>query len=1690
MSKKTQSNPTSASNNAKYNNPPKVFVPDSEDGEANDIEIVQRQKKALKKLKNKKIPTNNGIVTTTQIPNNSKKLQIKPEEKEAVEFVLGDFDNFHKISELKNFKNMTSLSLVFESIKSISDIVENLPNPEGMKYLCLNENKLINLNGVEKLTNLEELHVNFNQIEKIDKISELNSLKKFWICENKIKTIENLPLNITNFWVANNLIENIPEDFDKYKELEFLNISGNFISDLKDIFILEKVKSLKKLYLSDINFGENPICQFSNYRQILIHTFKDIEILDQVKITPMERQYVESVYIKRNLFYNNKIRQNHKINKMLFQMMKTYRFFLTNMKYHQVRFFSQRQKMLEFAKYEKLFLGTKNDTNIEDIEKEIDASKNKVNSCLKIIEHMSNLFKNLKKYISNLNDLYIVINFYELESNGNFKLEPGNNELKWVKSCESLMKSRLPNSFLNKFQFKNFSIYEIYKITNKKIKFIFDSLYDNLLDETNKFGDEQKYLDFFFLLLPKDILFDTRKLMSFLFEESYDDKEFFLCDNFWFLDEYRLNSEKLSPNLSNNSNNNYIAVICKCAYFEEIIEEIKGEDKSLSSLEEIKEYMRKKAESMNGRIIKLCLKFKNTNFYYFNCKGLVAPEYIVEYNYMKSQNEEIENNENGIISSFQYKLNMNKDSEIIFNLCTQHLYNISYNPKQYFCKETINKNVSIKMWDFNELENNFLFFAKNSVITFIKNCFKYQTYQDYLNEINKINEKIREITDLKFQSNYVKLFNCYLDKILNKKENKNINEEKKNSEEKKVDINDNKIFDVNVEWDKFKVINLFNLDLTNDSFDDLLNKIKKYSIENNDILNMTKNCETLILCKNKLKQLDLNKILDIFPNLLNLDISHNNIATIIYTNNNDIKYSLSSIDISYNNISDFSNIIILLQYFENISNFIFYCNPYNKEFESLVEKPTKTEITSQEKENIIKIYNETIKNKNKTELVININKDNTKINNTNKNFDYIYDCFSFNDKYHSFSDNIYFREKIHKESTYRTVILSKKKLFCIPTIEGGNATQVLYINLNKISKITNLNQFTELFELYIQNNKIKRIENLPESLKKLDISNNEFSDLSGIENSKNLEWFNFENNNIKSIAKIIKLFNIREIYCAGNYINNPKECCQLGKLKKLEILDLTGNEVCRMVKDLRITMIYYCRLLKNFNRINIDEQERVKAKEYFTGKLTSEVLEKRLGVGYNTFNLVELDLSSLKLKDELNLFNKELYPKLSKLNLSRNIFKSFSIFGKLPYLIELNLNYNLFTEIFPKKSKIINGKGIFGLPNLESLELAGNQLINLNGIQFFKKLKILILRENSLAKIDCINHMEFLTFLDVSSNKLRNCDKSTIGILPSLQVFLCDNNYLKNINGFERFFSVQSISFENNKIPDYNSLEKLSTLENLKDLAIGNNPITKSLNYRNTIIRMFPNLLKLDGKEITSEEREMIAMEMQMDGNNNEEEEQYEIYGGGFPGDFMVQKKLVSANYNYNMQRMQDKALKRVNYVQIGYMMPISLPNAVYTGNQMIKGRIEQNQLYNNNRKSNNMVNLNNCNLPQIRNSNCITKPISSDSKKRVYRWSSRLNGSSNNLANNNNNNINNYNNLNMVNVNIVNKNIQIPRSNNRAGSIQPIGRGQMIPKQDYYALQVNNLTNDFSPSLNIEKVIPARTGKQFNSLKNVKKYK
>jgi len=189
------------------------------------------------------------------------------------------------------------------------------------------------------------------------------------------------------------------------------------------------------------------------------------------------------------------------------------------------------------------------------------------------------------------------------------------------------------------------------------------------------------------------------------------------------------------------------------------------------------------------------------------------------------------------------------------------------------------------------------------------------------------------------------------------------------------------------------------------------------------------------------------------------------------------------------------------------------------------------------------------------------------------------------------------------------------------------------------------------------------------------------------------------------------------------------------------------------------------------------------------------------------------------------------------------------------------LNFNVFEKLYNKLEKPLPNKGILGLLNLETLEMCGNNINDLTGIQMLKGLKILVLKENNINKFDFFDGLPNLIFLDLSHNKFRNVDKSNIGLLPNLKTLLLDQNYLKNINGFVKISSLNYLSCDNNKIQEMSQIEKLGDLENLKDLNLTNNPITKSHNYRLTIIRRYQFLQKLDTFEIIKEERESANIE-------------------------------------------------------------------------------------------------------------------------------------------------------------------------------------------------------------------------------------
>lgn len=85
-----------------------------------------------------------------------------------------------------------------------------------------------------------------------------------------------------------------------------------------------------------------------------------------------------------------------------------------------------------------------------------------------------------------------------------------------------------------------------------------------------------------------------------------------------------------------------------------------------------------------------------------------------------------------------------------------------------------------------------------------------------------------------------------------------------------------------------------------------------------------------------------------------------------------------------------------------------------------------------------------------------------------------------------------------------------------------------------------------------------------------------------------------------------------EIHACGNYISNLRECSNLRKLPKLIVLDLTANEVSKS-QEYRFYMIYYLCKLRVLNRVSIEKNELLAAKEYFDCRLTPELLESKIG---------------------------------------------------------------------------------------------------------------------------------------------------------------------------------------------------------------------------------------------------------------------------------------------------------------------------------------------------------------------------------------------------------------------------------------------------------------------------------------------
>ena len=464
-----------------------------------------------------------------------------------------------------------------------------------------------------------------------------------------------------------------------------------------------------------------------------------------------------------------------------------------------------------------------------------------------------------------------------------------------------------------------------------------------------------------------------------------------------------------------------------------------------------------------------------------------------------------------------------------------------------------------------------------------------------------------------------------------------------------------------------------------------------------------------------------------------------------------------------------------------------------------------------------------------------------------------------------------------KSSTYKEnsilvnpeiLSLNHYKIKVIENLEIFTNLRKLTLIDNQIEKIQGLEKWKLLEELCLEKNKISKIEGIRhlQYLNKLDLGSNKIRMIENLDTLENLTQLSLEDNEIDSLNGIDNLLNLMELYIGNNWFTNLKQICVLKKLPKLIILDISGNEMWRD-EYYRIYVVFHLKKkLKVLDGLSIETSEIQQSNEMFAGRLTDEILEARSTTKHFT-ELRELDISSWKLRDFDDMFDESKFPNLRELNLSHNNLVTLKGFGYLPKLKILTVSANKLETLITSPNDDGYPKGLLGLTGLEVLDISYNNITDLYGLNFapMKDLKILNASNNSITKLEHIDHLKDLREVDLSNNRIRQFESVSFNNSQQIAWLRMEENGLRTLNHIDKLERLQFLFLHSNRIADFWDIEKLENLPKLMELCLTSNPIYKKPMYRASIIKRLQNLLILDAREITTDERERIESVMLQD---------------------------------------------------------------------------------------------------------------------------------------------------------------------------------------------------------------------------------
>lgn len=95
--------------------------------------------------------------------------------------------------------------------------------------------------------------------------------------------------------------------------------------------------------------------------------------------------------------------------------------------------------------------------------------------------------------------------------------------------------------------------------------------------------------------------------------------------------------------------------------------------------------------------------------------------------------------------------------------------------------------------------------------------------------------------------------------------------------------------------------------------------------------------------------------------------------------------------------------------------------------------------------------------------------------------------------------------------------------------------------------------------------------------------------------------------------------------------------------------------------------------------------------------------------------------------------------------------------------------------------------------------------------------------------------------------------------MPNVEVLSLSVNKITSLKEFGGCLKLQELYLRKNNISDLSEIRYLVNLQHLKILWLLDNPCSEVAQYREYVIKMLPNLVKLDNEAITPEERSAAA---------------------------------------------------------------------------------------------------------------------------------------------------------------------------------------------------------------------------------------